>query len=89
MRVYLEDIVAKTFSPRWKRTAFFRFVEIFQDNNMSNHFKSKILQHIILPSISASYEKNEQQILIHGTSDPSDSAGNIVTSYIYQVLNNI
>lgn len=53
---------------------------------MSNHFKSKILQYIILPSVSASYEKNEQQILIRGTSDPSDSAGNIVTSYIYQVL---
>jgi hypothetical protein len=87
LRVYLEDIVAKTFSPRWKRLAFFRFVEIFQDNNMSNHFKSKILQYIILPSVSASYEKNEQQILIYGTSDPSDSAGNIVTSYIYQVLN--
>ncbi|XP_025424212.1 transformation/transcription domain-associated protein [Sipha flava] len=86
LRVYLEDIVAKTFSPRWKRLAFFRFVEIFQDNNMSNHFKSKILQYIILPSVSASYEKNEQQILIYGTSDPSDSAGNIVTSYIYQLI---
>lgn len=67
--------------------AFFRFVEIFQDNNMSNHFKSKILQYIILPSVSASYEKNEQQILIYGTSDPSDTTGNIVTSYIYQVFN--
>jgi len=53
---------------------------------MSNHFKSKILQYIILPSVSASYENNEQQALIHGTSDPSDSTGNIVTSYIYQVL---
>lgn len=52
---------------------------------MSNHFKSKILQYIILPSVSASYEKNEQQALIIGTSDPSDSSGNIVTSYIYQV----
>jgi len=53
---------------------------------MSNHFKSKILQYIILPSVSASYEKNEQQTLIHGISDPSDTTGNIVTSYIYQVL---
>lgn len=52
---------------------------------MSNHFKSKILQYIILPSVSASYEKNEQHALIHGTSDPSDSSGNIVTSYIYEV----
>lgn len=66
--------------------AFFRFVNIFQDNNMSNHFKSKILQYIILPSVSASYEKNEQQTLIHGTTDPSDTTGNIVTSYIYQVI---
>jgi len=86
LRIYLEETVAKTFSPQWKRTAFFRFVEIFQDNNMSNHFKSKILQYIILPSVSASYEKNEQQSFIHGTSDSSDSNGNIVTSYIYQVL---
>lgn len=54
---------------------------------MSNHFKSKILQYIILPSVSASYEKNEQQSLIYGTSNSSDSNGNIVTSYIYQVLN--
>lgn len=54
---------------------------------MSNHFKSKILQYIILPSVSASYEKNEQQTLIHGTSDPSsNTTENIVTSYIYQVL---
>jgi len=53
---------------------------------MSNHFKSKILQYIILPSVSASYENNEQQALIYGTSDPSDSTGNIVTSYIYQVF---
>lgn len=81
----MEDVVAKTFSSQWKRTAFFRFVEIFQDNNMNNHFKSKILQYIILPCISASYENNEQQTLIHGTSDPSDSSGNIVTAYIYQV----
>lgn len=81
----MEDTVAKSYSPQWKRTAFFRFVEIFQDNNMSNHFKSKILQYIILPCVSASYEKNEQQILIHGSSVSSDSTGNIVTSYIYQV----
>lgn len=53
---------------------------------MTNTFKSKILQHIILPSVSASYEKNEQQALIYGTSDPSDPTGNIVTSYIHKVL---
>jgi len=53
---------------------------------MSNLFKSKILQYIILPSVSASYENNEQQALIHGTSDHSDSTGNIVISYIYQVI---
>lgn len=54
---------------------------------MSNHYKSKILQYIILPCVSASYEKNEDQVLIHGTTIPSDSYGNIVTSYVYQVAN--
>ncbi|XP_050062544.1 transformation/transcription domain-associated protein-like [Aphis gossypii] len=87
LRTYLEETVAKTFSPQWKRKAFFRFVEIFQNNNMSNLFKSKILQYIILPSVSASYENNEQQALIYGTSDHSDSTGNIVKSYIYQLIN--
>lgn len=59
---------------------------MFKDENMNNHFKSKILQYIILPSISASYEKNEQNALIYGTSDPSDPTGNVVTSYINKVL---
>lgn len=81
----MEDTVAKSFSPQWKRTAFFRFVEIFQDNNMSNHFKSKILQYIILPCVSASYEKNEDQVLIHGTKIPPDTTRNLITSYVYQV----
>lgn len=44
------------------------------------------MQYIILPSISASYEKNEQNALIYGTSDPSDPTGNVVTSYINKVL---
>lgn len=83
----MEETVAKTFSPEWKRLVFYRFVEIFKDNNMSNNFKSKILQYIILPCVSASYEKNEQQLLIYGTPSTSKLNGNLVTLYIYQVLN--
>lgn len=82
----MEETVAKTFSPEWKRLAFYRFVEIFKDNTMSNNFKSKILQYIILPCVSASYEKNEQQLLIYGTPSTSKLNGNLVTLYIYQVL---
>lgn len=78
--------MAREYNVGWKRTAFFRFVEQFPTNKMSQELKSKVLQLVLIPSFAVSFEKG-QTTLLSGTAPAPyhDSADNVVSVFINKV----
>lgn len=68
MQDFLENTVAQNYTVEWKRSAFFRFVEHFPTNSMSNELKAKVIQMILIPCFTVSFENGETNKLI-GTSE--------------------
>jgi hypothetical protein len=78
LKIYIKDVVIKTYSCEWKRKAFFKFVDIFNQpeqtsmvhDNMELSYnqtlKSIILQYVILPCIQHCFENSQHVDLIMG-----------------------
>lgn len=87
LRKFLEETVAQTYSIDWKRRAFFQFVEIFDDENVTQDLKANILQYIIIPCFSTSLEKGDAQLLISNSTEPDfNSPDNIVCVFINRIM---
>lgn len=82
----METIVAQSYTVEWKRMAFFRFVELFPQNIITQRLKAKILQYIIIPCFANCFEKGEGDRLIGSPPAPNfDSSDNVVSEFINKV----
>ncbi|KAF0288488.1 Transformation/transcription domain-associated protein [Amphibalanus amphitrite] len=80
---FLEGTVAQSYTVAWKRDAFFKFVELYQDPTTSQQLKAKVLQYIIIPCFAVSFERGEVDQLIGQRPAPEDdSPENIVSVFI-------
>lgn len=87
LRDFLENTVAHEYTVEWKRSAFFRFVEHFPTNNMSQELKAKVLQLIIIPCFSVSFERGEGVKLVGGAPMPyQDNPENVVSVFISKII---
>ncbi|XP_023247442.1 transformation/transcription domain-associated protein [Copidosoma floridanum] len=86
LKDFLENTVAQEYTVEWKRSAFFRFVEHFP-TNMSPELKAKIVQLIIIPCFSVSFEKGEDIKLVGSAPVPyQDSPDNIISVFINKII---
>ncbi|XP_028982080.1 transformation/transcription domain-associated protein [Diachasma alloeum] len=87
LREFLETTVAQEYTVEWKRAAFFRFVEHFPTNNMSQELKAKVLQLIIIPCFAVSFERGEGVKLVGGAPMPyQDNPENVVSVFISKII---
>ncbi|XP_033222256.1 transformation/transcription domain-associated protein [Belonocnema kinseyi] len=87
LRDFLENTVAQDYTVEWKRSAFFRFVEHFPTNNMSQELKAKVLQYIIIPCFATSFERGEGMKLVGGAPMPyQDNPNNVVSAFITKII---
>ncbi|XP_049868860.1 transcription-associated protein 1 isoform X2 [Pectinophora gossypiella] len=85
LRDFLENTVAQNYTVEWKRSAFFRFVEHFSDDSMSQELKAKVLQMILIPCFAISFDKGQK--IVGGAPAPyHDSPDNIVSVFINNVI---
>ncbi|KAK7075696.1 hypothetical protein SK128_020164 [Halocaridina rubra] len=88
LRDFLEQTVAQTYSVEWKRSAFFQFIEVFEDISVPQELKARILQHLIIPCITVSLENGDGEILIGYPPAPDqDHHDNVVSLFITRVIN--
>lgn len=84
LRDFLENTVAQTYTLEWKRSAFFRFVEHFATDSMSQELKAKVLQMILIPCFAVSFEKGHK--IVGGAPAPyQDNPDNVVSVFINNV----
>ncbi|KAI4454767.1 ataxia telangiectasia mutated atm -related [Holotrichia oblita] len=88
LRDFLENTVAQNYTVEWKRSAFFRFVEHFPSSSISQQeLKAKVLQLILIPSFSVSFERGETNKLIGSLPAPyHDNPDNIVSVFINKLI---
>ncbi|XP_057664226.1 transcription-associated protein 1 [Diorhabda carinulata] len=87
LRNFLENTVAQNYTVEWKRSAFFRFVELFPSNEMSQELKAKVLQLILIPCFAVSFERGESNKLVGGPPMPyQDSSDNVVSVFINKLI---
>ncbi|KAG8178737.1 hypothetical protein JTE90_027055 [Oedothorax gibbosus] len=87
LRDFLETVVAGSYTVDWKRTAFFKFVELFCDETFPQDLKAKILQFVLIPSFSTSFERGEGERLIGGPPSPdTDQNENVMSVFINRVI---
>ena len=87
LRDFLENTVAQEYTIEWKRSAFFRFVEHFPTNNMSQELKAKVLQLIVIPCFAVSFERGEGTKLVGGAPMPyQDNPENVVSVFISKII---
>ncbi|XP_046480160.1 transformation/transcription domain-associated protein [Neodiprion pinetum] len=87
LRDFLENTVAQEYTVEWKRNAFFRFVEHFPTNNMSQELKAKVLQLIIIPCFATSFERGEGLKLVGSAPMPyQDNPENVVSVFISKII---
>nr|CAD7263930.1 unnamed protein product [Timema shepardi] len=78
-----QHTVAENYTVEWKRSAFFRFLDHYPDPNVSNELKASILQLVIIPCFSVSFERGEDEKLVGGPAEPEqDNPNNIVCVFI-------
>ncbi|CAH1788418.1 unnamed protein product [Owenia fusiformis] len=84
---FLEDVIAQTYTVDWKRKAFFKFVDIFHEPKWPQDLKAKVLQYILIPCFTVSFEKNEGEKLIGGPPVPDqDNSENIISVFINKII---
>lgn len=89
-RLFLEKTVIETYSIEWKRDAFAKFVNVFHDPNYPQKLKAKILQYIIIPSFSHSFEKGLGEALLGGPPQPErENPNNLIHMFINKVIDPI
>ncbi|XP_063882780.1 transformation/transcription domain-associated protein-like isoform X6 [Scylla paramamosain] len=88
LRDFLEQEVAQKYSVKWKRLAFFQFVEVFEDISISQELKARILQYIIIPCLTVSMECGDGEKLIGFPPAPDqDHPENVVSVFITKFIN--
>ncbi|XP_027217728.2 transformation/transcription domain-associated protein isoform X2 [Penaeus vannamei] len=88
LRDFLEQTVAQTYTVDWKRSAFFQFVEVFEDVSVPQELKAVILQYIIIPCLTVSLENGDGDRLIGYPPAPDqDHPDNVVSVFITRVIN--
>lgn len=88
LRDFLENTVAQEYTVEWKRSAFFRFVEHFPTNNLSQELKANVLQLIIIPCFAVSFERGEVTKLVGSAPMPyQDNPENVVSVFISKIIN--
>ena len=88
LKEFLEKTCCQTYGAEWKRTAFFKFVELFRDANFSQELKAEILQHVVIPGFAVSFERGVGEKLI-GTSPiipDQDNSDSVVNVFINKVI---
>ncbi|XP_067013941.2 transformation/transcription domain-associated protein [Anabrus simplex] len=87
LRDFLENTVSQNYTVEWKRSAFFLFVNQFQNPTMSQELKAKIMQLILIPCFAVSFERGEGERLIGGPPMPeTENPDNCVSVFISQVI---
>ncbi|XP_046961593.1 transcription-associated protein 1 isoform X1 [Vanessa cardui] len=85
LRDFLENTVAQNYTVEWKRSAFFRFVEHFSSDAMSQELKAKVLQMILIPCFAVSFDKGQK--IVGGPPAPyQDNPDNVVSVFINNVI---
>ncbi|XP_052746122.1 transcription-associated protein 1 isoform X5 [Bicyclus anynana] len=85
LRDFLENTVAQNYTVDWKRSAFFRFVDHFASDAMSQELKAKVLQMILIPCFAVSFEKGQK--IVGGPPAPyQDNPDNVVSVFINNVI---
>lgn len=89
-RLFLEKTVIETYSIEWKRDAFAKFVSVVHDPNYPQKLKAKILQYIIIPSFSHSFERGLGEALLGGPPQPErENPNNLIHIFINKVIDPI
>lgn len=84
LRDFLENTVAQNYTVEWKRRAFFKFVEHFPNDTMSQELKAKVLQMILIPCFAVSFDKGHK--IVGGPPSPyQDNPDNVVSVFINNV----
>ncbi|XP_078376381.1 transformation/transcription domain-associated protein-like isoform X4 [Oculina patagonica] len=87
LRKFLDETVAKGYSVEQKRAVFFKFVELFHDQNFPQELKAKALQYVLIPMFQVSFERGEGDALIGGPPSPEqDSNENVVSVFVCKVV---
>ncbi|XP_048245320.1 transformation/transcription domain-associated protein-like isoform X4 [Haliotis rufescens] len=87
VKEFLDDTVATLYDIEWKRKAFFKFVDVFHDQNWPQELKAKILQHVLIPCFQTSFERGEGDLLIGGHPAPDqDNEDNVISIFITRII---
>lgn len=87
LRDFLENTVSTQYDYHWKRAVFYKYVDIHNNPIISDDLKAKVLQMIIIPCFSKSFENGEAQLLIGTPPKPfEDVSANIVSVFIQKVI---
>ncbi|KAI4484537.1 hypothetical protein M0804_007103 [Polistes exclamans] len=87
LRDFLEHTVAQEYTVEWKRSAFFRFVDHFPTNSLSQELKANVLQLIIIPCFAVSFERGEGTKLVGTAPMPyQDNPENVVSVFISKII---
>lgn len=91
IKQYFINSIAKTYSVEWKRTAFFEFVRIFNEQSdefqYSHNLKANILQFIIIPCVLDCFENGYIKELIGGEPNPNqDDDNNLISVFINKII---
>lgn len=79
----MENTVAGGYTVEWKRSAFFRFVELFPSPSVSQELKAKILQLVIIPCFAVCFERGEGEKVVGRSLQ--DSPDNVIFVFINKV----
>ena len=90
LKDFLETEVCQKFPVEWKRSAFFEFVRLWNmpaEGKLSQELNGKILQYIIIPCFSFSFENGEGDTLIGSPPAPDqDCENNVVSTFIIKII---
>ncbi|OQR70315.1 Transformation/transcription domain-associated protein-like [Tropilaelaps mercedesae] len=90
LKDFIDHTVATQYSVEWKRNAFFKFVKLFEEEtNFPQELVAKVLQRIIIPAFTNSFEKGEGTELIGGEPAPDqDLDDNVISVFILKIIDN-
>ena len=89
LKEFLELEICQAYPVEWKRAAFFEFVRLWNlsETTLSQELKGKILQYIIIPCFSFSFDHNEGDALIGSPPAPDqDCPENVVSTFINKII---
>ena len=96
LKDFLETEVSQKYSVDWKRAAFFEFVRLWkiaeintmdESQGLTQDLKAKILQYILIPSFSWSFDHGEGERLIGSPPAPDiENDVNVVSSFILNII---